>query len=126
MADIGTVIVNLSPTIDTGALAASVRSAVADALEQVAGELRAEVPAAATPRLAPGSSLTIDDLETLPVGAVVRDGDGDIAYRVEDNGSGHSRDYPGVARFVRDEGRLADLASELVASYGVVTLVSLP
>lgn len=121
MADIGTVTVNLSPTIDTDALAASIRTAVADAFEQVAAELRAEVPAT---RWTIGQELTAADLDLLPVGAVVVDGDNDKSVKHPDGTPWFSRE---VRRWSRDDvGPGATLPSSIVADYPPVTLVSLP
>lgn len=138
MADIGTVTVNLSPTIDTGALAASIRSAVADALEQVAGELRAEVAAGPSvpayptlPHWKSGAQLTAGDLDLLPIGAIVRDRDGDVATRHPDGEIyPYSPSPTERRRWVRVSGRTGnrqgDFPSSAVADFAPVTLVSLP
>jgi len=128
MADIGSITLKLDPpVIDIPALEASVRSAIADALEQLAAEVRGEEPAEPT-RWNRGAVLTIEDLEELPVGAVVVDGDGDSSEKR----SPAEPHYPGGdIPCWADPGAVVDgpdwlLTSTYVASFPPVTLVSLP
>jgi len=133
MADIGSATIKINPVIDIPALEASVRSAIADALEQLAAEVRAEEP---TSRWTIGQELTVIELEALPAGSVVKDADGDLARRLPDEQSGFQEgdDYfDGRQCYLRPEfddysGSLSTVAisAGLVASYGAVTLVSLP
>jgi len=113
-----TVPVTIRPEVDTAALEASIRAAVASALRTVADELSPEKDAD-EPRWAVGQELTTADLEALPVGAHVEDRDGDPCWkRPASTGLSWNRNGgPDEAPF---------LTAQSVALHAPVTLVSLP
>jgi len=89
------------------------------------GEAVEEQTAVEKPRWAVGQELNRADLDELPVGTTVVDGDGDHAVRRPD-----APPYAGTIeprRWTRDlSGDPARLPSRVVAAYPPVTLVSLP
>jgi hypothetical protein len=113
-----TIPVTINPTIDTSMIATALGSAVASALRSIAEQLD---PTPVPPRFTPGQTVDEDELDELPVGAIVRDRDNDLcAKRPADHlGRDWTRNYSSPTDYPH-------LRARSIAAFSPLTLVSLP
>lgn len=112
-----TIPVTINPTVDPSTIATALGSAVASALRSIAEQLD---PSPVPPRFTPGQAITEEELDELPVGAIVRDRDNDLCVkRPADGPLDWARNYysPTDAPHLR---------ASSIAAFSPLTLVSLP